>query len=279
MFETGEATDTWLTTRVPLAGENNDANYLLTVSLDISERKRIEHQLRDSETRYRSLVESAPDAILINCDGRITFANAYAQRLFGADIPTDLVGTATLERIHPDQRGIAADRIAAILDGEIEVTAPMEQTLLRLDGTFLTVEARGGLIVWDGRPAVQTVLRDVTGRKNTERELRESERRYRTLVEQSPDAIVINQDAEIVFANRAALRLFGAASEDDLVGLAAEEVVHPDLRQRAHERVGRLLKLGGILPLAEIRMLRLDGEPLDVETTGTSITWGGRQAV
>ena len=155
----------------------------------------------------------------------------------------------------------------------------MEQTLLRLDGTFLTVEARGGLIVWDGRPAVQTVLRDVTGRKNTERELRESERRYRTLVEQSPDAIVINQDAEIVFANRAALRLFGAANEDDLVGLAAEEVVHPDLRQRAHERVGRLLKLGGILPLAEIRMLHLDGEPLDVETTGTSITWDGRQAV
>ena len=102
VFETGEATDTWLTTRVPLAGENNDENYLLTVSLDISERKRIEHELRDSETRYRSLVESAPDAILINCDGRIAFANAYAQRLFGADIPTDLVGTATLERIHPD---------------------------------------------------------------------------------------------------------------------------------------------------------------------------------
>jgi len=278
-LDLGANRDTWLTTRVPLPSEAGVADYLLTVSFDISERKRIEREHRESETRYRGLVESAPDAILINCDGKFTFVNAYALRLFGADQPTDLIGTTTLDRVHPDQRGVEADRIAGILEGEIEISTPMEQKLLRLDGTFITVEAWGGLIMWEGRPAVQTVLRDVTERKKTERELGESEGRYRLLVEQSPDAIVINQNALIVFVNRAVLRLFGADSEANLKGQPAEEFVHPDFRQRAHEQVSRVLELSGVLPLAEIQLLRLDGKALDVEITGTNITWGGRQAV
>ena len=264
---------------MPLPSEDGDAEYLLTVSFDISEQKRVEREHRASETRYRSLVESAPDAILINCDGKITFANAYALRLFGSANASDLIGSSTLDRVHPDYRGTAADRIAAVLSRETDVSPAMEQKLLRLDGSIIAVETRGGLIEWEGRPAVQVVIRDVTERNQTEQELRESERRYRTLVEQSPDAIVINQEAHIVFANQAALRLFGAASEADLLGLPAEQFVHPDLRQRAHERVGRVLKLGGGLPLSETRLLRLNGDPLDVEITGTTITWGGHQAV
>ena len=278
-FELDADQDNWLTTRVPLPNDRGDADYLLTVSFDISDRNRIERELRDSETRYRGLVESAPDAILINCDGKIAFANAYALRLFGATSVADLIGTTTLDRVHPNHRGVAADRIADVLSGDVEISTAMEQRLLRLDGTIVTVESRGGRIMWEGRSAVQIVLRDVTERKKTEQDLRESERRYRTLVEQSPDAIIINQSAHIVFANQAALRLFGVENVASLLGLPAEDLVHPDLRQLAHERISHVLKLGGVLPLAEVTLLRYDGTQLDVETTGTSISWAGQRAV
>jgi PAS domain S-box-containing protein len=104
---------------------------------------------------------------------------------------------------------------------------------------------------------------------------------YRNLVELSPDAVLVHVDGVYVFVNPAAAKLFGAGSPDELIGLRAIERLHPDDRELLVQRMSRVLA-GGIGPPVEGRMLRLDGTPISVESTGSRVQFGkslGVQAI
>jgi PAS domain S-box-containing protein len=119
--------------------------------------------------------------------------------------------------------------------------------------------------------------RQVSARSEAESALVESERRYRDLVDLSPDAILVHGDGRFLFANDAAARLLGAGAPDELLGKPVLEIVHPDYRrvveQRLHDEAA-----GQRAPLLEQRFLRLDGSVVDVEVAGIPITYGGRPA-
>ena len=126
---------------------------------------------------------------------------------------------------------------------------------------------------------VGTQLGRVIERKRAEEQLQRSEDRSRNLVESSPDALVVYSGGGVIsVANEAAARLVGAKSPDDLIGLTVWDFVHPDDRELIRER-GRLLAEGEELPLAELRFVRLDGEPLYVESVARPITYEGQPAV
>jgi two-component system, NarL family, sensor histidine kinase UhpB len=91
---------------------------------------------------------------------------------------------------------------------------------------------------------------------------------YRRLVETSPDAILISRDNHIVFVNPAAVRLFGAAAAEDLWGMSPLDVFHPDSHAPIRHRMERQLA-GEPMPLIDVRIVRLDGTPADVEISGT----------
>ena len=128
--------------------------------------------IEESERRYRTLVEQAPDAIITTCAGKIVFVNPAAVRMFGATSAAQLVGRTTLDLVHPESRIAVEQRIRALLELEQSVLL-MEQTWVRLDGSDLAVEVTSARIDWEGGAAVKVIARDVTERRQRSRELAE----------------------------------------------------------------------------------------------------------
>jgi len=147
-----------------------DQEYNCATVRDISERKRAEAALRESEDRYQTLVNLSPDAIVVNSGGKYVFANPAAARLFGVGSPQELVGRVVAEMVHPDYRELVAQRTVQVLAGAM--APPLEMKFLRRDGSSAPVEASAARIEFDGSPATQVVLRDITERKRAEEALR-----------------------------------------------------------------------------------------------------------
>jgi PAS domain S-box-containing protein len=136
---------------------------------DISERWLAAAALAESETRYRQLVELSPDLIGIHQDGRVVFVNVAGARLLGADRPEQIIGRPVLELVHPDFRSFAMKRMQRMAaDGQPLPFAA--ERILRLDGTVLDVEVAGIPFVFNGRPAAQLIVRDISARLRLEAE-------------------------------------------------------------------------------------------------------------
>ncbi|MFY9405606.1 MAG: PAS domain S-box protein [Candidatus Methanoculleus thermohydrogenotrophicum] len=142
--------------------------------LDITSQKRMEEQLRESEEKYRLLVELSAEATLICRDGKIAYINPAAIRLLGASNPEEVVGKAISAIFHPEARDRIGDLVTQHRQGE---EAPLvELPVVRLDGTTVPIEGRGTRTFLEGRPAVQIVMRDITHRKRAEERLQASNR-------------------------------------------------------------------------------------------------------
>lgn len=127
-----------------------------------------ESTLRESEQRYRVFFEFSPDAIFVYRDDLIVFANAATARLFEAESAAALIGRNWHELIAADEWAITEMRIAALVSGEAASLPPLERCHATRDGQVLVLESTGARIIFDGQPAMLTVMRDITARKQTE---------------------------------------------------------------------------------------------------------------
>ncbi len=159
-----------LLTVYPLFDDQGPIVSVLGVTLDITRQKEAEHAVRVSERRYRRLVEMSPDAVVIHSQGRTVLTNRAAADLVGATDPKDLLGRSLMDFVHPEYVEAVKDHIERTVSGQ---RVPfMEQKILRLDGTEAEVEVAGVPFVFKGREAAHLVARDISARKQTERELR-----------------------------------------------------------------------------------------------------------
>ena len=152
---------------VPLRDANGQVIGLTGMGRDITERKRSEAALLESETRYRSLVEHSPEAILVYSKSRVVYVNAAAVSLFAASCAEDLLGKLVFDLVHPDDQAEARAR-AARSQAEGRSSPLTQQKYVRLDGKVIDVEAVSTGISYQGVPSGQVLIRDITERKKAE---------------------------------------------------------------------------------------------------------------
>lgn len=136
----------------------------ITIFHDITERKLAEESLRESEERYRALVELSPIPIMVHCEEQFVFLNPAAIETLGGIDLDDFIGQAIWMIIHPDYQTIEQHRITEIYD-KIEPVALLEEQFIRLDGDIIDVEVIETVIDYGGQPAAQVVFRDITAQK------------------------------------------------------------------------------------------------------------------
>src|SRR5690242_13528570 len=212
---------------------------LLVKVARLVERHRMETALKESEERYRRLVELSPDAIVVHQEGRFTYLNPAALTLWGAATPNELLGKSILQVVHPDYRHHVTERVDYIQRFH-KPTPLVEQKCLRLDGSEIDVEVTGLPFMLDGKSAVLSVFRDVTEKKQAREALRKTEKRLRTVVG-SASLILFATDKNGIFtlSEGEGLKSLSLAP-GELVGKSAYEV-YADTPQ-VGENIRRALK-------------------------------------
>jgi PAS domain S-box-containing protein len=202
---------------------------------DLEKRDKTEFALRDSEERYRRLVELSPNAIAVHHRGKIVYVNNAGARLLGASSPSELVGKLFLEFVHPEHRELVEARLQRARNQE-NVDPVGEERFVRLDGRAVDAEVTVIPFSHQGEPAVQIICRDLTERKQVEEALKETKRNYESLVN-SVDGIVWEADArtfQFTFVSKQAEKLLGYPVEQWLrqAGFWRDRL-HPDDREQA----------------------------------------------
>lgn len=247
------------------------------VALDITERKKLEDHKADASGLFERLVEQAPDMIAVHANGRYVYINPAGARLMGASSPDEFVGRPALSIVHPDYRSIVEERMGQVRRGQ--AVPPREMKFITLDGRVLDVETRGIPIQWQGLAAHQIVVRDISKRKTAESALRESEERYRKLIDQSPEMVAVSVEGRFAYVNAMGAKLLGARRPAELIGRAVREFVHPDSREVEDERVRQVLEEGRAVPPLEEKFVTLAGRAIDVEATASPIAYLGEPAL
>ncbi len=204
---------------------------MLAKALEIEEERReLQEALIRSEDKYRSLVEGNLYPIsIVDGQGVIRYCNNVMATMFSYPQPSSLLGRAFTELLHPGDRQAFDDVIENLDDHR---SGQPEQILefrgLASDDAIIDIRVTMGMISYDGQPALQAILEDVTQRKQTEQALKDSEERYRTLVEGANDAVFLETfDGHIVDVNSRACEMLGY-TRDELLHLTMADLVHQD---------------------------------------------------
>ena len=176
--------------------------------------RRSAQRLRDSEARFRALAEHTSEAILVHQATRIVYVNPAAVRLFGASSVQDLLGTSTIDRIHPDFLTQQSCMERIIQRQPLPPLPPLvESRFLRLDGSAFDVDVQGSPIVFDGADAVHVSIRDITQRKQDEQQLKVAASVFSHALE---GILITSADGTIVDVNAAFTRISGYARDEVL---------------------------------------------------------------
>ncbi|MGB8644707.1 MAG: PAS domain S-box protein [Anaerolineae bacterium] len=238
-------------------------------------------ELQESAEQYRRLVEMSPDAVLVHQAGRVVYVNAMCVQLLAARRPEDLIGKPALELVHPDDAGLAANRQAAIYQGQ-RLDGFIEYRMVRLDGQLIDVTAASAPMLYRGAPAGQFVFQDITERRQTEQALLQSERRMADIIRFMPDAtFVIDRAGTVIAWNRAIEEMTGVSARE-MLGKGNYEYAIPFYHKRqpllidlllhpvpeAEKRYSHLTRQEGTLT-AEVHLPDVHGRELDLWATAT----------
>jgi len=214
---------------------------LLSILEDV---KRTEQELRDSEERYRLLVENASEAIYVVQDGTFMFANATCARLLGLEKGASLVGRRLDEFLLEDQRDFVQRHHRELLDGHGS-DRPFEVRARRPSGGEFWVSVNAVRISWGGKAASLNLATDTTGRRQMEDELRRQSDFLQRMIDAMPYPVFYkDRESRYLGCNRAFESFFGDQREN-IVGKTVFEIAPRDVAERYHKADAELLENPG----------------------------------
>lgn len=227
---------------------------------DITESKEAEIELRESEKKYRELIEKSLQGVVIIQDSHIVFANKALAKISGFKVKELL--SLTPERmkdfIHPEDQELVSELLKDRLSGKA-LPHHYECRAIQKDGSVIWMEIFASQIIFNRKPAIQGAIIDITERKHAEEALRESEEKYKTLVETSPDAVTATDlKGKITYVSQQTLKLYGYRNTKELIGKSALDLIAPEEHERARKNLQRILK-EGIIKNEEYILMKKDG--------------------
>jgi PAS domain S-box-containing protein len=258
-------------------GAGEEEGIFVLVLRDITDQKTVNETLTENEAKFRHVFESANvGKSITSVTGEISVNKAFA----------DMLGYKPSELVHKTWQMLTPPEDVPALENKLSAIMKGENDSARFDKRYLH---KNGSIVWaDVHVSAQrdptgkllnfiTTVVDISERKLAEQKLFESEERFRSIVEGSPDGFFIQVDSKFSYLNPAACRLFGINSPEELLGRAVIEQIHPDYHERVKERIRRLNQdRSSVNELLELRFLRMDGSEIWVETSGEPIHMDGK---
>ncbi|HTH50391.1 MAG TPA: PAS domain S-box protein, partial [Pyrinomonadaceae bacterium] len=263
-FETETADKALQINVLPVHDETGEIFAGMAMWQDITERKRAENALKESEARYRQLFETANDIIYVHdLEGNYLSINKVAERVFGYSLE-EAMQLNMADIVRPEHLELARKNLKRKVSGESAQTV-FEIDCRRKDGTFATLEVNSSVIMQEGRPvAVQGIARDVTERKHSEEALKKSEERYRDLFENANDLIYTHDlHGNFTSLNRAGEIITGYTREE-AVKMNIAQVVAPEFIDAARTMTAK--KVAGERPTTyELEIISKSGERVTLE--------------
>ncbi|QEK10999.1 PAS domain-containing sensor histidine kinase [Crassaminicella thermophila] len=241
--------------------------------------KRIEEALTESEKRLRQITDNMLDLIhQINHQGIIEYISPSCIKILGYE-PKDMIGKYIFDFIHPDD----LDKVMDICDYAIKTGMGdiAEYRYRHINGNYVWIESVGKPVFNEDDEFIGATIagRDITQRKNAEKELRESKEQYKRLVEHSPDAIAIYKNGKFLFANKAAAKLVGLKDPKELIGKSIFDYLHPDFHEKTLERLRRVEEKNIPTYFVEEKIIRNDNKVVDIEKVAIPFPHKGGIAV
>ncbi|MCE5269849.1 PAS domain S-box protein [bacterium] len=252
---------------------------------DISERKRAEQQLRESEEKFRLISEQSLMAIFILQDDRILYANQAAADQTGYKVEELLkLGPGEFAfTIHPDDRQFVQRQKSIKQGGREGATARFFFRGVRKNGATLWLDQYSRTILYEGRTADLIVRADITEIKNAERALRESEERFRMIIEASKDGMIaVNRQGLIKIFNPAAEKIFGRTSSE-MLDQPLDLLMPQNMREEHRRYVESFFERGepdrAIDRTLQLKGLHGDGTEFDIELSLSKGAADGKEFV
>lgn len=208
---------------------NGELLFLEGFITDVTERKSASEKLKQSEQNYRQVIEHLPDAVVIHREGKFLFANPAALRLIGVNSFDEVRDLPLMNFVHPDYHQTVSERIKKALVTNSPL--PMiEEKFITLEGRIVDAEVTAIPIMFEGKLAVQTIIRDITDKKKAELKIQETQQRIEELVN-TIDGIVWEADAQTFqfrFVSKRAEQILGYPTSDWLKENFWADHLHPD---------------------------------------------------
>ncbi len=272
---------TAIVTVSPIFNEKGKCIRLIGSVYDITERKKAEEILLKSEEQFKTIFGEAPMGIALidSITNNIYKVNPMFAKIVGRTVE-QMTDINWMSITHPEDIQEDLDYMTLMNSGKIS-GFQMKKRYLKADGTIvwinMTIAAISVAIGTNPRHVI--MIEDITEQRQIENALKESEERYRAIVEWSPEAIIVHQDWIILYANPAAIKLLKANNIHDLLGKSSFDLIHPDSRAMIMERSKIQIKIGDFTPMTETKLLRIDGTPIDAETQSILVNYNGSPAV
>ncbi|MEI6753709.1 MAG: PAS domain S-box protein [Paludibacter sp.] len=237
--------------------------YRFTVVQDLTEQKKNQQELLQSEEKYRSLVENSPNGIAIHQEGKFVYINNSGLKMFGTTHIEEVIGKSILSIVHPDSLDAVMKRVSQVLSGDM--VPLLEEKLIRLDGTFFYAEVIALATTYDGKPAGQVIVNDITDKKLANEQLKESEEKFREMANMLPQ-IVFESDlsGNLTYINKHAYQLGGFdETTETLIGRSSLDFYIPEDKQKAIDNI-RLKLAGKELTNHAYTMVRKDGSTFPI---------------